>query len=82
MNIHEDMRRQGLVRPQQDRVLAGVCAGLARKLGISPWGARLLFVLALVLLPGSPLLVYPVLWVLMPSEDRVVHPPQPYPTQG
>nr|WP_297426184.1 PspC domain-containing protein [uncultured Actinotalea sp.] len=81
MNIHEDMRRQGLVRPQQDRVLAGVCAGLARKLGINPWGARVLFVVALVVLPGSPLVVYPILWVLMPSEDQVVRPAQPYPPQ-
>lgn len=81
MNIHEDMRRQGLVRPQQDRVLAGVCAGLARKLGINPWGARLLFVLALMVLPGSQLIVYPILWVLMPSEDRIVYPAQPYPPQ-
>ncbi|EYR62324.1 phage-shock protein [Actinotalea ferrariae CF5-4] len=74
MNIHEDMRRQGLARPLEGRVLAGVCAGLARRFGISPWGARLLFVLVLMLLPGSQLIVYPVLWVLMPSEDRVVHP--------
>ena len=81
MNIHEDMRRQGLVRPQQDRVLAGVCAGLARKLGINPWGARVLFVVALVVLPGSPLVVYPILWVLMPSEGQVVRPAQPYPPQ-
>jgi phage shock protein C len=82
VNIHEDMRRQGLVRPQQDRVLAGVCAGLARKFGINPWGARLLFVLALMLLPGSQLIVYPILWVLMPGEDRAVYPPQAYPPQG
>ncbi|WP_225755070.1 PspC domain-containing protein [Actinotalea sp. Marseille-Q4924] len=82
MNIHEDMRRQGLVRPQQDRVIAGVCAGLARRFGINPWGARLLFVLALMVLPGSQLIVYPILWVLMPAEDRVVYPAQPYRPQG
>lgn len=81
MNIHEDMRRQGLVRPQRDRVLAGVCAGLARKFGINPWGARLLFVLALMLLPGSQLIVYPILWVLMPTEDQVVYPNPSTPPQ-
>ena len=82
VNIHEDMRRQGLVRPQQDRVIAGVCTGLARKFGINPWGARLLFVLALMVLPGSQIIVYPILWVLMPAEDRVVHPGPAYPPQG
>lgn len=81
MNTHEDMRRQGLVRPQEDRVLAGVCAGLARKFGINPWGARLLFLLALMVLPGSQLIVYPILWVLMPSDDRVVYPAQQYPPE-
>jgi phage shock protein PspC (stress-responsive transcriptional regulator) len=31
--------------------------------------ARLLFVLVLMLLPGSQLVIYPVLWILMPSES-------------
>lgn len=68
MNIHEDLRSQGLVRPRDGRVLGGVCAGLGRRFGISPWGARVLFVLLLMILPGSQLIVYPVLWVLMPDE--------------
>jgi len=37
-------------------------------MGINPWPARLLFVLLLMLIPGSQLLVYPILWVLMPSD--------------
>lgn len=68
MSVHESMSRRGLVRPVQGRVLAGVCAGLGRRFGIAPWPARLLFVLVLMLLPGSQILVYPLLWVLMPSE--------------
>jgi phage shock protein C len=31
-------------------------------------------VLALMVLPGSQLLVYPVLWFLMPDEESVAHP--------
>ncbi|GGC04589.1 PspC domain-containing protein [Cellulomonas carbonis] len=69
MNIHEDLRNQGLVRPRQGRVLGGVCAGLGRRFGLSPWGARVLFVLALMILPGSQLIIYPILWVLMPDEQ-------------
>jgi phage shock protein C len=64
----EYFRKQGLVRPRQGRVIAGVCAGLGRRFGISPFAARLLFVLALLILPGSQIIVYPVLWILMPSE--------------
>jgi hypothetical protein len=32
-------------------------------------GARAWFVLVLLVLPGSQLLVYPVLWILMPNEE-------------
>ena len=67
-DIHETFRRQGLVRPRDGRVLAGVCAGLGQRFGIDPWPARLLFVLILLILPGSQFLVYPILWLLMPSE--------------
>ncbi|CAN5205400.1 hypothetical protein BH20ACT5_BH20ACT5_16130 [soil metagenome] len=69
--VHERLRARGLVRVRSGRVLAGVCAGLGRKFGIDPWPARLLFVLLLLVLPGSQLLVYPLLWILMPQEDSV-----------
>ncbi len=57
----------GLVRPRR-RVIAGVCAGIARRFGWSPAAVRAAFVVS-VLLPGPQVLVYVVLWVLMPSED-------------
>jgi phage shock protein C len=67
-NVRDSFRRQGLVRPRQGRVLGGVCAGLGRRFDISPGIARLLFVLILLVLPGSQILVYPLLWFLMPDE--------------
>jgi phage shock protein PspC (stress-responsive transcriptional regulator) len=66
--IQQGFARQGLVRPQEDRLIAGVCAGLGRRFGVTPWTARLLFVLLLMVLPGSQVLVYPILWILMPSD--------------
>ena len=74
-DIRQSFARQGLVRPSQDRVLGGVCAGLGRRFGIGPWTARLLFVLLLMVIPGSQILVYPLLWVLMPSEETVTVEP-------
>jgi phage shock protein PspC (stress-responsive transcriptional regulator) len=76
-DIHQSFARQGLVRPRDGRVLGGVCAGLGRRFGIAPWPARLLFVLLLLVIPGSQILIYPILWVLMPSEEQVMaHQPQ------
>ncbi len=67
-SVHDAFRQQGLVRPVEGRVLGGVCAGLGRRFGLDPWPARLLFVLLLLVIPGSQILIYPVLWILMPSE--------------
>ncbi|GAA5202070.1 PspC domain-containing protein [Rugosimonospora acidiphila] len=69
-SVNARFHENGLVRPRDGRVLGGVCAGLARRFGIRPWSARLLFVVVLLVLPGSQFLIYPVLWILMPSEDR------------
>ena len=73
--IHESFAHQGLVRPRDGRMLGGVCAGLGRRFGISSGAARILFVLLLMLIPGSQILVYPLLWVLMPSQESVARSP-------
>jgi phage shock protein PspC (stress-responsive transcriptional regulator) len=57
-----------LVRPTRGRWIGGVCAGLARRFGISPNVVRLIFVVSCVL-PGPQFLIYLALWLLMPSED-------------
>ncbi|GIJ30261.1 PspC domain-containing protein [Micromonospora qiuiae] len=58
-----------LVRPRQGRMFAGVCAGLAQRFGISAGIVRLLFLLSL-LLPGTQVIIYLALWIIMPNEDR------------
>jgi phage shock protein C len=67
--IHAAFRTEGIVRTRDGRLLGGVCAGLGKRLGIDPWPARLLFALVLLLLPGSQILIYPILWILMPLEE-------------
>jgi phage shock protein PspC (stress-responsive transcriptional regulator) len=56
-----------LARPRRGRIIAGVCAGLARRFGVSPWLIRLIFVLSVVL-PGPQFLLYVALWLIMPAE--------------
>jgi phage shock protein PspC (stress-responsive transcriptional regulator) len=56
-----------LTRPQHGKVIAGVCAGLAERFGMSPGVVRLLFVVS-CLLPGPQFIIYLALWVVMPSR--------------
>jgi phage shock protein PspC (stress-responsive transcriptional regulator) len=58
-----------LVRPRDNRMIAGVCAGLARRFGMSAGMMRLIFLVS-CLLPGPQFLIYIALWIVMPSEDR------------
>ena len=58
-----------LVRPTHDRVIAGVCAGIGRRFGISANVVRLIFVLSM-LLPGPQILIYLAGWILIPNERR------------
>jgi len=76
-SVHDSMSRQGLIRPQEGRMIGGVCAGLARRFGLDPWLTRLLFVLILLAIPGSQILIYPILWILMPSEQPAYAPGYP-----
>jgi len=72
-DVRVSLAQQGLIRPRSGKVLGGVCAGLGRRFGLTPWVSRLLFVLTLMVIPGSQLLIYPVLWILMPSEDNATY---------
>lgn len=56
-----------LVRPRDGRWIGGVCAGLARRFGMSATTMRVIFVVS-CLLPGPQFLVYLALWLLLPNE--------------
>lgn len=61
------MASTSLARPRNGRMIAGVCAALARRFGLKAWQVRLLFVLS-CLLPGPQVLIYLVLWLIIPSD--------------
>jgi phage shock protein PspC (stress-responsive transcriptional regulator) len=56
-----------LRRDSQHKVLGGVCAGIARRYGLSRNGLRLAFVISCVL-PGPQIVAYLLLWVLIPAD--------------
>ncbi|HEX6202720.1 MAG TPA: PspC domain-containing protein [Thermoanaerobaculia bacterium] len=59
----------GLERSRTDKVVAGVCGGIARQYGWDPTIVRVVYVLGSVFSAAFPgILVYLVLWFLMPLE--------------
>lgn len=58
-----------LHRSRRNRVIAGVCGGLADSLGWDPSMVRILYVLLSVLSAAFPgILVYLVMWVVVPES--------------
>jgi phage shock protein C len=61
-------QKQPLRRSRRNRVIAGVCGGLGEFFGISPFWFRLGMLLALI--PGGVpgLLIYLLMWIMVPKE--------------
>lgn len=59
-----------LRRSRDHRLIGGVCGGLADYFGLSPTKVRILYFLASALSVAFPgILVYLVLWLLIPNEE-------------
>ncbi len=77
------MNNKRLYRDASDKMVGGVCSGLANFFGIDPTVVRLAFVL-LTLLGGHGVLIYLVLWLIVPLAPQAaaeavvdVHPTPP-----
>ena len=57
-----------LARPLQGRVIAGVCAAIAQRFGISVTTVRVLTVIAVVFF-GLSLWAYVLLWIIIPNGN-------------
>jgi phage shock protein C len=68
MEVYMTSRRQTLHRSRSNRIIAGVCGGLEEFFGISAFWFRLAFLIALI--PGGVpgVLVYGLMWLIIPSE--------------
>ena len=58
-----------LTRDTGNAVLGGVCAGIARRYGMSTTALRVAFVVSCVL-PGPQFLAYVLLWIILPADPR------------
>ena len=66
MTTHQ---KQGLRRSRRNRMVAGVCGGLAEFFGISAFWFRLAFLIALI--PGGVpgIAVYLLMWLIVPKAE-------------
>lgn len=61
--------QQKLTRTNNDRILGGVCGGIAKYFGWNATLVRILYVVISILSAAFPgTLVYIILWILMPKE--------------
>lgn len=60
-----------LTRSRKDKMLAGICGGIADYMTIDPTIVRLIFVLA-VFLGFAGVLVYLIMWIVVPKEQELL----------
>jgi phage shock protein C len=63
-----------VLKKSNDKMVSGVCGGIAEYLGWQPKHVRAIFVIV-ALAGGSGLLAYLILYIAMPGPDDVVPPP-------
>ncbi len=70
-------REKRLHRSRTEKMLGGVCGGLAEYFDVDPTIVRVAWVALTILpIPGSAILAYLILWVVMPQEPAAPLPPR------
>jgi len=65
-----ETRKPRLYRSSKDKMIAGVCGGIAERLDWDPTLVRLAYVLVSILSAAFPgILVYLILWLVMPPDQ-------------
>lgn len=66
MAVESEPKR--LTRSRKDRVIAGVCGGLANYLNVDPTLVRLIFAILVFVSGGVLIVAYIVMWLIVPEE--------------
>jgi phage shock protein C len=61
-----------LRRSRSDKMLAGVCGGVAKMIGVDAAILRIILVAATLLGFGTGAVLYVAAWILMPEEDAAM----------
>ena len=66
--IQKETKNMGLHKSASNKVIAGVCGGLAESFNLNATGLRWVVVLVTLLLTGIPVIVYLVLWAILKTK--------------
>lgn len=55
----------------ENKIIAGVCGGMAEYFNVDPTLIRIIWVLILILGHGMPVVVYVVCWAIMPLSEQL-----------
>ena len=62
-----------LYRSKKNRVISGVCAGIAEYLNIDPTIVRLVYILLTIFTAVAPfVLIYLVMWIIVPERPEFI----------
>jgi phage shock protein PspC (stress-responsive transcriptional regulator) len=61
------IKKHNIKRDLDNEIIAGVCAGIAKRFSVTPNAVRLAFVLSVIFF-GIGILPYIILWVIMEEE--------------
>jgi phage shock protein PspC (stress-responsive transcriptional regulator) len=64
----KNFKGKRLLRSKKNRIIAGVCGGIGKYLGIDPTVIRLLWVLFTFFSAGAGVVAYIVAWIIIPEE--------------
>ena len=74
MKGYKKMENRKLYRSETNKMMGGICGGLGEYFNIDPTIVRLVFVLA-ALLAGHGILVYIILWIIIPPAPSTYNRP-------
>ena len=66
--IHKETKNMEFHKSASNKVIAGVCGGLAESFNLNATGLRWVVVLVTLLLTGIPVIVYLVLWAILKTK--------------
>jgi len=69
------LARKRLMRPREDRKIAGVCAGFAEYFDLDVTLVRVVWLISVFLGVGLSLVAYVIAWIVMPEEPLYLPAP-------